>query len=132
METPRLLRARVEGAEEQKVVAHHVDVLGTPDHATGRGQVRGQIGTRRLQMQGPDMTELEGRKILCTRDATFHYRGMPAKASAETRASTAAGRVREHRMFVFFSNRLGCMGSILASLVGTLFLLLLLGVINLD
>lgn len=35
-------------------------------------------------------------------------------------------------MFVFFSNRLGCMGSILASLVGTLFLLLLLGVINLD
>jgi hypothetical protein len=35
-------------------------------------------------------------------------------------------------MFVFFSNRLGCMGSILASLVGTLFLLLLLGVINLN
>jgi hypothetical protein len=35
-------------------------------------------------------------------------------------------------MFVFFSNRLGCMGSIVASVVGTLFLLLLLGVINLD
>jgi hypothetical protein len=35
-------------------------------------------------------------------------------------------------MFVFFSNRLGCMGSIVASLVGTLVLLLLLGVINLD
>jgi hypothetical protein len=35
-------------------------------------------------------------------------------------------------MFVFFSNRLGCMGSIVASLVGTLLLLLLLGVINLD
>jgi len=35
-------------------------------------------------------------------------------------------------MFVFFSNRLGCMGSILASLVGTLCLLLLLGVINLN
>ena len=35
-------------------------------------------------------------------------------------------------MFVFFSNRLGCMGSIIASLVGTLFLLLLLGVINLN
>jgi hypothetical protein len=33
-------------------------------------------------------------------------------------------------MFVFFSNRLGCMGSIVASLVGTLFLLILLGVIN--
>jgi hypothetical protein len=35
-------------------------------------------------------------------------------------------------VFVFFSNRLGSMGSILASLVGTLFLLLLLGVINLN
>jgi hypothetical protein len=35
-------------------------------------------------------------------------------------------------MFVFFSNRLGCTGSILASLVGTLFLLLLLGVIDLN
>lgn len=33
-------------------------------------------------------------------------------------------------MFVFFSNRLGCMGSILVSLAGTLFVLLLLGVIN--
>ena len=32
----------------------------------------------------------------------------------------------------FFSNRLGCMGSILVSLVGTLLLLLLLGVINLN
>jgi len=35
-------------------------------------------------------------------------------------------------VFVFFSNRLGCMGSIIASLVGTLVLLLLLGVINLN
>lgn len=35
-------------------------------------------------------------------------------------------------MFVFFSNRLGCMGSILVSLVGTLLVLLLLGVVNLD
>jgi hypothetical protein len=35
-------------------------------------------------------------------------------------------------MFVFFSNRLGRMGSIVASLLGTLFLVLLLGVINLD
>ena len=33
-------------------------------------------------------------------------------------------------MFVFFSNNLGCLGSILVSLVGTLLLLLLLGVIN--
>jgi len=33
-------------------------------------------------------------------------------------------------MFVFFSNRLGCMGSILVSLVGTLIVLLLIGVIN--
>ena len=35
-------------------------------------------------------------------------------------------------MFVFFSNRLGCMGSILVSLIGTLVVLLLLGVVNLD
>jgi hypothetical protein len=34
-------------------------------------------------------------------------------------------------VFVFFSNNLGCLGSILVSLVGTLLLLLLLGVINL-
>jgi hypothetical protein len=34
-------------------------------------------------------------------------------------------------MFVFFSNRLGCGGSLLVSAVVTLFLLLLLGVINL-
>ena len=32
----------------------------------------------------------------------------------------------------FFSNRLGCGGSILVSLIGTVLLLLLLGVINLD
>jgi hypothetical protein len=32
----------------------------------------------------------------------------------------------------FFSNRLGCAGSILVSLVGTVLLMLLLGVINLD
>lgn len=35
-------------------------------------------------------------------------------------------------MFVFFSNRLGCGGSILVSLVGTLLVLLLLGVVDLD
>lgn len=31
---------------------------------------------------------------------------------------------------LFFSNRMGCMGSILISLVGTVLLLLILGVIN--
>ncbi len=35
-------------------------------------------------------------------------------------------------MFVFFSNRLGCGGSLLISTAVTLVLLLLLGVINLD
>jgi hypothetical protein len=34
-------------------------------------------------------------------------------------------------VFVFFSNRLGCLGSILVSLVATAFLLLILGVIEL-
>ena len=35
-------------------------------------------------------------------------------------------------MFFFFSNRLGCFGSLLVSAVATLLLLLILGVINLD
>ena len=35
-------------------------------------------------------------------------------------------------MMVFFSNRLGCFGSILVSALGTLLLLLVLGVIDLD
>jgi hypothetical protein len=35
-------------------------------------------------------------------------------------------------MFFFFSNRLGCLGSLLVSAVATLLLLLILGVINLD
>jgi hypothetical protein len=34
-------------------------------------------------------------------------------------------------VFLFFSNNLGCLGSILVSLVGTLLLLLLLGVVRL-
>ncbi len=34
-------------------------------------------------------------------------------------------------MFVFFSNRLGCMGSLLVSAAATLVLLLLFGVIDL-
>jgi hypothetical protein len=35
-------------------------------------------------------------------------------------------------VFVFFSNRLGCVGSLLVSAAATLLLLLILGVINLD
>jgi hypothetical protein len=35
-------------------------------------------------------------------------------------------------VFVFFSNNLGCLGSIIVSLIGTLLILLLLGVINLS
>jgi hypothetical protein len=35
-------------------------------------------------------------------------------------------------MMFFFSNRLGCMGSLLVSAVGTLILLLIIGVINLN
>jgi hypothetical protein len=34
-------------------------------------------------------------------------------------------------MMLFFSNRMGCMGSILVSIVGTLLLLVLVGLINL-
>ena len=36
---------------------------------------------------------------------------------------------KEHLMFVFFSNRLGCLGSILVSVVLTLILLLVFGVL---
>jgi hypothetical protein len=32
----------------------------------------------------------------------------------------------------FFSSRMGCLGSLIVSVVGTLLLLLILGVINLD
>jgi hypothetical protein len=35
-------------------------------------------------------------------------------------------------MFFFFSNRLGCLGSLAVSVIGTLVLLLVLGVIHLD
>jgi hypothetical protein len=35
-------------------------------------------------------------------------------------------------VFVFFSNRLGCLGSLLVSAILTLILLLILGVISLD
>ena len=35
-------------------------------------------------------------------------------------------------MFLFFSNRLGCMGSLLFSLVATAILLLVLGVIEIN
>jgi uncharacterized membrane protein YeaQ/YmgE (transglycosylase-associated protein family) len=33
-------------------------------------------------------------------------------------------------LFLFFSNRSGCLGSIIVSVIGTLILLLLLGVFN--
>ena len=35
-------------------------------------------------------------------------------------------------MMFFFSNRLGCVGSLLVSAVGTLILLLIIGVINVN
>jgi len=39
VEAPGLVGGRVEDAQEQQVVSHHVDVLGAPDHAAGRGEV---------------------------------------------------------------------------------------------
>jgi hypothetical protein len=60
----------------------------------------------------------------------------PPGARSECRAGRRPGRVTARRagycqqpMF-FFSNRLGCGGSLLVSLVGTLLLLLILGVID--
>ncbi len=66
------------------------------------------------------MTQLKRGKVLGSGDPAVHAVGL-------WHSGYGSGR-----MFVFFSNRLGCMGSIVASLVGTLVLLLLLGVINLD
>jgi hypothetical protein len=56
--------------------------------------------------------------------------------SACTRAVEFAGGCATHaaagsQMMFFFSNRLGCLGSILVSVIGTLVLLLLLGIIRL-
>jgi hypothetical protein len=42
--------------------------------------------------------------------------------------STLAERLR---VFIFFYNRLGCLGSLIVSAIGTLLILLVLGVINL-
>lgn len=130
METPWGVRRGVEDTEEQKVVSHHIYVLGTPSHATGCRHVRGPVAARRIQLEGPDMTELKRRKILCARDSAFHSprhaRMGPRRNARFDRGGAGTGG----RVFVFFSNRLGCMGSIVASLVGTLFLLLLLGVVN--
>jgi hypothetical protein len=58
---------------------------------------------------------------------------LPAGRRAETppRFDARPRGYGRHLMFVFFSNRLGCGGSLLVSAVVTLFLLLLLGVINL-
>jgi hypothetical protein len=42
------------------------------------------------------------------------------------------GRVGRQAMFLFFSNRLGCFGSLMLSAVVTLVLLLAFGVIRLD
>jgi hypothetical protein len=42
----------------------------------------------------------------------------------------AAFGYRDVPVFVFFSNNLGCVGSILVSVIGTVLLLILLGVIN--
>jgi hypothetical protein len=54
---------------------------------------------------------------------------LPAEASMKP-VSRLPGRVPEGSVFVLFSNNLGCLGSILVSVVGTLVLLLLLGVID--
>jgi hypothetical protein len=53
-----------------------------------------------------------GRRVICTRR-------LPGLVDGE-----------DARMFFFFSNNLGCFGSILVSLAGTLLLLLVLGVVR--
>lgn len=50
--------------------------------------------------------------------------------SARARLTGGPGRGRPSPMFIFFSNRLGCLGSIAVTLIGTLLLLGILWLIN--
>lgn len=52
--------------------------------------------------------------------------------SSATAPGTCPGTRARSRppMIAFFSNRLGCMGSLLVSVIGTAFLLLVLGVLD--
>ena len=83
------------------------------------------VGVPSLQGQGPLIVATPGGR----------RSGRPRPPTV--RAMTSGRRSRLKRvgdtfpMFVFFSNRLGCLGSLLVSAVATLLLLLILGVINL-
>lgn len=52
------------------------------------------------------------------------YRRLPHAPTLHPQSSHQSGR-----MFLFFSNKLGCVGSILVSLAGTVLLLLLLALV---
>jgi hypothetical protein len=58
-----------------------------------------------------------------------HYSNREEGAQGQGRGTGASGYPR--RLFIFFSNNLGCLGSLLVSAVVTLLLLLVLGVIEL-
>ena len=66
---------------------------------------------------------------------TVRSGGLPgtvaARGAGPARRLCGCRRGYRSAVFVFFSNRLGCGGSLLLSLVVTLFLLLLMGVIRL-
>ena len=70
--------------------------------------------------------------------ASSVMRAAPARKRGILAGWRGAGRVRpvdrihdtEVSLFAFFSNRLGCMGSLIVSLIGTLLLLLIMGVIR--
>jgi hypothetical protein len=57
---------------------------------------------------------------------------MPAGSDGSAMVRRRGGRVGRQAMFLFFSNRLGCFGSLMLSAVVTLVLLLAFGVIRLD
>jgi hypothetical protein len=56
----------------------------------------------------------------------------PARRYDDRRARPRRGHPTEAPMMFFFSNRLGCMGSLVVSAIGTLILLLIIGVININ
>ena len=84
------------------------------------------VGVPSLQGQGPLI-------VADPRSAAIRTPAAPPVSAMTVRRPPPLHRVGEMLpMFFFFSNRLGCLGSLLVSAVATLLLLLILGVIDLN
>jgi hypothetical protein len=67
---------------------------------------------------------------LAVPSAALVKRMSPVRVRPSALVSGLAPRVAAQSVFLFFSNRSGCLGSIAISLIGTLILLLVLGVFD--